>query len=404
MNRSKILSFIKTIFKKLILFDFQLPIVPSHLMSSAVQINSNNTSNNNNFRDNSNNRKKSDVSNASSDASSRDAPQHLLQFNHQRELHQQIAMGKARIPYGSPYSSSSSSSGGEVINLTKNKTSGGSFSTFAGKNAGGKSPKSQSGGVSGGASTNSNRVFVGTTSILDNLLKNPRTHLEAAIAAAAAAAAASAHNAHNNDGSDNNDMVQYEAEGYADAQSSPHNLTAAHLIQQQRQDQQDRSFYYSPGSAGHPAFTSSGNDDDDNNGMEMTMTEDNTPIPAHLLEPNVEYRVPKEYADRYGLLHNPLADLAKVAAASIQHQPATVGKRGSRKNQQQQQQQQAADGNGVDDITSTGKQANTTPAPTPKKAKKNPDSIICDICGKKFSNAYNLRVSDELMCTLQTCF
>lgn len=364
---------------------FQLPIVPSHLMSSAVQINSSNGPNNN-FRDNSNNRKKSDVSNASSDASSRDQPQHLLQFNHHHQLHQQIAMGKARIPYGSPYSTSSSSSGGEVINLTKNKTSGGSYSTLAAKNAGGKSPKSQA----GGASTNSGRVFVGTTSILDNLLKNPRTHLEAAIAAAAAAAAASAHNAHNNnDASDNNDMVQYEAEGYADAQSSPHNLSAAHLIQQQREGN-DRNYYYSPGSAGHPAFTSGGNDDDDNN-MEMTMTEESTPIPAHLLEPNVEYRVPQEYADRYGLLHNPLADLAKVAAASIQHQPATVGKRGSKKNQQQQQQQ-AADGNGVDDITSTGKQANTTPAPTPKKAKKNPDSIICEICGKKFSNAYNLRV------------
>lgn len=355
-------------------------------MSSAVQINSNNT-NSNSFRDNSNNRKKSDVSNASSEASSRDQPQNILQFNHNHQLHQQIAMGKARLPYGSPYSSSSSSSGGEVINLTKNKTSGGSFSTFTTKNVGGKSPKSQAGGVSGGASTNSNRVFVGTTSILDNLLKNPRTHLEAAIAAAAAAAAASAHNTHNNDGSDNNDMVQYEAEGYADAQSSPHNLSASH------REGQDRSYYYSsPGSAGHPAFTSGGNDDDDNN-MEMTMTEADTPIPAHLLEPNVEYRVPEEYSNRYGLLHNPLADLAKVAAASIQHQPTTVGKRGSRKNQQQQQ---AADGNGVDDITSTGKQATTTQAPTPKKAKKNPDSIICEICGKKFSNAYNLRVSSSV--------
>lgn len=315
-------------------------------------------------------------------------PGNVLQFKTHQHLQAQIGMGnKARLPYPSPYSTSStassaSSSGGEVINLSnnKNRTSGGSaYSPYSRSSGGAKSPKSTSSLSSSGGS--SNGLFIGTTSILDNLLKNPRTHLEAAIAAAAAAAA---HNAQNsNEASDNNDMVQYEAEGYLEnCRSSPHNLTAAHL--RQLQEQHGKSPYYcSPGSAGHPSLVGANGGDDDNNNMEMTMTEDSTPIPAHLLEPNIEYHIKNEYPDRYGMLHNPLADLAKVAAASVRH-PTTGGgnKRGSKKVQQQH-----VDGNG--EITSTGETKTTTPAkPKPKKN----EAIICDICSKKFSNAYNLRV------------
>lgn len=253
-------------------------------------------------------------------------PGNVLQFKTHQHLQAQIGMGgnnnKARLPYPSPYSTSStassaSSSGGEVINLSnnKNRTSGGSaYSPYSRSSGGAKSPKSTSSmSSSGGGSTNGNGIFIGTTSILDNLLKNPRTHLEAAIAAAAAAAAHNAAAA--NEANDNNDMVQYEAEGYLEnCRSSPHNLTAAHLRQLQEQHSKGQGhppYYCSPGSAGHPALVGANGGDDDNN-MEMTMTEDSTPIPAHLLEPNVEYHIGNEYPDRYGTLHNPLADLAKV--------------------------------------------------------------------------------------------
>jgi hypothetical protein len=313
-------------------------------------------------------------------------PGNVLQFKTHQHLQAQIGMGnKTRLPYPSPYSTSSTASsssggggggGGEVINLSnnKNRTSGGSaYSPYSRSSGGAKSPKSST------SSTNGNGMFIGTTSILDNLLKNPRTHLEAAIAAAAAAHNAAAAAAANNEANDNNDMVQYEAEGYLEnCRSSPHNLTAAHLRQLQEQH----------GAKGHPPYYISGGGGDDDNNMEMTMTEDSTPIPAHLLEPNVEYHIGAgaEYPDRYGTLHNPLADLAKVAAASIKHQPTTGGggnKRGSKKVPQQQQ----VDGNG--EITSSKGSETTTPVkPKPKKN----EAIICDICSKKFSNAYNLRV------------
>jgi hypothetical protein len=320
-------------------------------------------------------------------------PGNVLQFKTHQHLQAQIG-NKARLPYPSPYSTSStassaSSSGGEVINLSnnKNRTSGGSaYSPYSRSSGGGKSPKSTSSLSSSGGSTNGNGLFIGTTSILDNLLKNPRTHLEAAIAAAAAAAAHNAAANANNEANDNNDMVQYEAEGYLEnCRSSPHNLTAAHL--RQLQEQHGKAPYYcSPGSAGHPALVGANGGDDDNNNMEMTMTEDSTPIPAHLLEPNVEYHIGgSEYPDRYGTLHNPLADLAKVAAASMKHQPTTGGgnKRGSKKVKQE------VDANG--EITSTGRAGDSATPPAKPKPKKN-EAIICDICSKKFSNAYNLRV------------
>lgn len=323
-------------------------------------------------------------------------PGNVLQFKTHQHLQAQIGMGKTRLPYPSPYStastaSSASSTGGEVINLSnKSRTSGGSaYSPYSRS----KSPKSTSSMSSSGGSANGNGIFIGTTSILDNLLKNPRTHLEAAIAAAAAAAHNSA--ANNNEANDNSDMVQYEAEGYLEnCRSSPHNLTAAHLRQLQEQHGKGRGhppYYCSPGSAGHPSLVGANSGDDNDNNMEMTMTEDSTPIPAHLLEPNVEYHIGgNEYPDRYGTLHNPLADLAKVAAASIKHQPTTGGgnKRGSKK-----VQQPPVDANG--EISSTGRGSETATPPKPKP-KKN-EAIICDICSKKFSNAYNLRVSFYLM-------
>lgn len=77
----------------------------------------------------------------------------------------------------------------------------------------------------------------------------------------------------------------------------------------------------------------------------------------------------------------------KVAAASIKQQPTTGGggnKRGSKKVPQQQQ----VDG----EITSTGRAGGETATPPAKPKPKKNEAIICDICSKKFSNAYNLRV------------
>jgi hypothetical protein len=312
-----------------------------------------------------------------------------LQFKTHQHLQAQIngnaSSNKARSPYPSPYSTSSSasSSGGEVINLSSNKkqqsnnsnNSAGAYSPYS--RASTKSPKSTASSTS---SSNNGGLFIGTTSILDNLLKNPRTHLEAAIAAAAAAAAAANNGNSNNDDGDSEYMDDVRS-------SAAHNLTAAHLRQLEQSG--GKGYYCSPGSAGHPALHGgSARDDEDNNNMEMTMTEDPTPIPPHLLEPNVEYHIGSEYSadrlDRFGTLHNPLVDLAKVAAASMK-QPAGGNKRGSKKNQQQQ-----VDGNG--EITSSKDGSGATP---PKPKPKKNEAIICDICSKKFSNAYNLRVHME---------
>jgi len=326
-------------------------------------------------------------------ASEASYPGNLLQFKSHSHLSQMMAQAQVannkqtRLPYGSPYSTSSttsSTSSGEIINLSKNRTSGGTaYSPASNYSSRAKSPKSSASSSSGIGSggTNGSGLFIGTTSILDNLLKNPRTPLEAAIAAAAAAhhtlVAAAA------EGNDNSDMVQYEAEGYLENCRSPHNLS----VGGRSGGDQPPSYFCSPGSAGHPALLGSGpgNDDDNNNNMEMTMTEDNTPIPPHLLEPKLEYNTNDGgagvYQDR--LSQNPLDHLAKVASA---RPPAGGGnKRGSRKNQQQM----VVDGNG--EISSSGHGARATPPPKPKP-KKN-EAIICDICGKKFSNAYNLRVS-----------
>jgi hypothetical protein len=387
------------------------------MSNSSVQIN------NNTYGGGNKGSKPGSAASPSSESSS--YPGNLLQFKTHQHLQAQIvasAVAKARLPYGSPYSTNSSTSSassvsgggpGEVINLSnnKNRTSGGTAYSPAGSSSSyrAKSPKSSSASSSSGIGTNGQAggaggLFIGTTSILDNLLKNPRTHLEAAIAAAAAAhniaaaQAAAMRDGSGSEGNDNSDMVQYEAEGYLEnCRGSPHNLSIGGRAGRDSSGDHPPSYYCSPGSAGHPSLIAGGHgggDDDNNNNMEMTMTEDNTPIPPHLLEPQVEYHHQQQNnnnnnsnssRDDYGggIVHNPLAELAKHASL---RPPAGGGnKRGSKKNQQQQM---VVDGNG--EITSSGAVRATPPAkPKPKKN----EAIICDICGKKFSNAYNLRVS-----------
>jgi hypothetical protein len=153
-------------------------------------------------------------------------------------------------------------------------------------------------------------TFIGT-SILDNLLKNPK----------------------------NADRQQYST-----GSQSPVNLTSDGAGKYAA-EYADQRYYYN-------------------------YMDESEEVPAQLLEPNVEYHIGKEM-EGYGggRAENPLLDLAKVASSM---------ERGKRK----------VPG---DKITSTGQQGDGIKI----KIKKQPEPITCDICGKKFSNAYNLRVHME---------
>ena len=294
-------------------------------------------------------------------------PSHLsssVQMKKSAAMIERHERSKSRSPFATPSSYLSPGDSGRSNSSSPYSNSNGATNLSLKKNNSDSQQQQiiRAANTKGQSTNRNNRVYIGTTSILDNLLKNPRGQYPDQNNASAA-----------NEASDNNDMVQYEAEGFNESGGQTH-----------------PTYYYSPTAGagisigGHSVF------EDDAAPIDMSET-DHAPIPAQLLEPNVEYHIGNEFTDRFGGIQHPLADLAKVTASVQQQQQTTASKRRGAKNQAAQQGELA--GNGVEIISSTGRHPVDTPPPVKIKIKKPPETITCDICSKRFSNAYNLRVS-----------